>query len=334
MILLYELRLLPYVEIIPMAWYYIISTFLCFLFGIITIHIARKTFSYPEIENEEFDASLTISADNGISIKYALIVFSTISLLGALQHWYILLDMYGSITGVFINALKIYVKNTSGGGIEGQLPFVSNFGYVGIFWSAVYTAFRGRFNFLTFYPFIGVIIKEVSTLGRAGMLLALIEFLFAFILIRQMLSNDSKKRFTFSKRNGSIAVILLLAILIVSASLVKVSRVSFEQYQGASSLLRNAEGNPILSPSIYLYFSAHLGVLSQYLSKETEYTPFAQNSFLPAYNFLDRLDIVKRPSAYQKGYFIPMWVNTGTYIRELHADFGIIGLFLIPYSLG
>lgn len=29
-----------------------------------------------------------------------------------------------------------------------------------------------------------------------------------------------------------------------------------------------------------------------------------------------------------------MWVNTGTYLREIHADFGIAGIFLIPYLLG
>ena len=29
-----------------------------------------------------------------------------------------------------------------------------------------------------------------------------------------------------------------------------------------------------------------------------------------------------------------MWTNTGTYIRELHADFGVIGVFLVPFLLG
>ena len=29
-----------------------------------------------------------------------------------------------------------------------------------------------------------------------------------------------------------------------------------------------------------------------------------------------------------------MWTNTGTYIRELHADFGVAGIFLVPYLLG
>ncbi|MCB9247183.1 MAG: O-antigen polysaccharide polymerase Wzy [Ignavibacteriales bacterium] len=29
-----------------------------------------------------------------------------------------------------------------------------------------------------------------------------------------------------------------------------------------------------------------------------------------------------------------MWTNTGTYIRELHADFGTTGVLLVPYLLG
>lgn len=334
MILLYEWKLLPYTEIVPEAWFYIFTTFVCFLTGILTLIAARRVFQSANGNTVDFDSSLFIFTDGGVTVKKYLIIFSTISLLGALQHWYILINMFGSITEVFINAIKIYTMNTSGGGIEGQVPFISNFGYVSIFWGAIYTAQRGKFSFLTFYPFVGVIIKELSTLGRAGLLLALIEFLFAFILFRQMLSKDFKNRYSFSKPNGAFAVILLLAIIVVSASLVKISRVSYEQYQGASSTLKSTEGNPILSPSVYLYFSAHLGVLSKYFEKEEENTYFAQNTFLPVYNFLDKLNLVKRPSAYQKGYFIPMWVNTGTYIRELHEDFGTIGVFLIPYFLG
>ena len=29
-----------------------------------------------------------------------------------------------------------------------------------------------------------------------------------------------------------------------------------------------------------------------------------------------------------------MWTNTGTYLREIHADFGYVGLFTIPFLLG
>jgi oligosaccharide repeat unit polymerase len=83
-----------------------------------------------------------------------------------------------------------------------------------------------------------------------------------------------------------------------------------------------------------LYLSAHLGVLNEFVKRQDEENLFAQNTLLPLYNFLDRLNLIKRPNQYQKGYFIPMWVNTGTFIRELFADFNVFGLLLFPYLLG
>jgi hypothetical protein len=44
--------------------------------------------------------------------------------------------------------------------------------------------------------------------------------------------------------------------------------------------------------------------------------------------------VIKKPEVFQRGYYIPMWSNNGTFIRELHADFGIVGVFLVPFLLG
>jgi oligosaccharide repeat unit polymerase len=335
MILLYELRLLPYKEIVPATWLFIIATFLSLILGTLTYLSIKKLFPYQESSDEKKNFEFyKIFSDDAKVVKYSLFLFSFISIAGAIQHWMVLLDMFGSIPKVFLNALTIYRMNTEEGGIKGQVPFVSNFGYVAVFWGAVYTAYKGRFTFLSILPFIGIIIKETSTIGRAGILLGLFEFIFVFLLFRHCLTINDKNKFKFSKPNATISITFLLALLIFAASVVKISRVSFEQYQGASKTLRELEGNIILSPSVYLYLSAHLGVLNEFVKRQDERNLFAQNSLLPLYNFLDRLDIVERPNQYQKGYFIPMWVNTGTFIRELFADFNVFGLLLFPYLLG
>ena len=77
-----------------------------------------------------------------------------------------------------------------------------------------------------------------------------------------------------------------------------------------------------------------MGVLSKYLFYEGEDTEFGQNTFLTVYGFLARFGAVEKPELFQKGYYIPMWTNTGTYIRELHADFGVLGPIIGPYILG
>lgn len=335
MILLYEIRLLPYKEIVPATWLFIIATFLSFILGTLTFISVKKMFpsSFEKADNKQLKF-YEIFNDDAKVVRYSLFLFSFISIAGAIQHWMVLIDMFGSIPKVFLNALTIYKMNTEEGGVKGQVPFVSNFGYVAVFWGAIYTAYKGKFTFLSILPFIGIIIKETSTIGRAGILLGLFEFLFVFFLFRHCLTINDKNRFQFSKSNATIAVSFLLALLIIAASAVKVSRVSFESYQGASKTLRELEGNIILSPSVYLYFSAHLGVLNEFVKRQDERNLFAQNTLLPVYNFLDRLNIIKRPNQYQKGYFIPMWVNTGTFIRELFADFNVFGLLLFPYLLG
>jgi len=335
MIMLYELRLLPYKEIVPATWLFIAATFISFILGTLTYVTLKRLFPSQNPKSKERNREFNkIFADDAKVVRYSLFLFSFISIAGAVQHWMVLIDMFGSIPKVFLNALTIYRMNTEEGGIKGQVPFVSNFGYVAVFWGAVYTAYKGKFTFLSILPFIGIIIKETSTIGRAGILLGLFEFIFVFLLFRHCLTINDKEKFRFSRPNATISITFLLALLIFAASVVKISRVSFEQYQGASKTLRELEGNIILSPSVYLYLSAHLGVLNEFVKRQDERTLFAQNTFLPVYNFLDRLDIVKRPNQYQKGYFIPMWVNTGTFIRELFADFNVFGLLLFPYLLG
>lgn len=334
LILLYELKLLPYPNISARAWFYIITSYLSFLFGILTLTSARNLYNKKTILNKSANLDLKIFKDGGKAVKYALLFTSAITIYTAIQNWMVLIKMFGSIPAVILNANYIYILNSKGGGIKGMVPFIAVFGYVAIFFSGIYTAYKGKFTFLTFLPFIGIIVREMATVGRVGMLLALLEFLFVFFLFRHLLNNDSSKRFKFSKTNAIISFAFILALFIASASIVRVARGGTEKFVGASQQLSELKGNFIISPTVYLYLSSDVGVLSKYFDYEPEKTKFGQNTFLTVYHILSKFDIIDRPSDYQKGYFIPMWTNTATYIREIHADFGVTGVFLIPYLLG
>ena len=65
-----------------------------------------------------------------------------------------------------------------------------------------------------------------------------------------------------------------------------------------------------------------------------EHPRFGENTFAPIYGILARIKVVEPPDWFQRGYNVPMWSNTATYLREIHADFGYIGLALFPYLLG
>ena len=120
------------------------------------------------------------------------------------------------------------------------------------------------------------------------MLLALLEFLFTFIFFRYLLNDDLSQRFKFSKKSAIIATIIILILFVSSATIVRMSRVTAEYYTGTSRELKQLRDNMFITPSIYLYFSCDVGVLSQYLKSGGENTKFGQNSFLPVYDFLDK----------------------------------------------
>lgn len=335
LIFLYELKLLPYTDINSLTWFFIISSFLSFLLGIITVISANNLFFPTQKFSNESIISLPIFADNGKALKYSIIFFSIIGLIAAIQRWYVLINLFGSIPSVLINAGAIYgFKVHREAIIKEFIPILPAFLYVAVFFSGIYTAYKRRFSFLTFFPFIVIVLKQMTDFGRAELLLTSMEFLFSFFLFRHFLNEDSSQRFKFLRKNAIAASALLLILIIATASFIRFTRGSFENYRGASRELKQLNENFIISPSIYLYLSSDFGVLSKYLESDGEDTKFGENTFFIVHVFLSRLGIREKPSDFQKGYFIPMWTNTGTYLRELHADFGIAGVFFVSYLIG
>ncbi len=334
-IFLYELRLLPYVELTPFTWFVMSSAFISFLLGILSIISARSLFR----ENPTFiikkNLSLKLFSDGGRALKYFIIVFSIISFYSAYELWIMLIHKFGSIPGVIINAKVIYRLNIDGK-LIGTTPYIFLFGYVAVFFSAIYTAYKGKFTILTFIPILSIILREVAQAGRAGMLVALMEFTCTFFLFRHLLKNDLSSRYKFSKKNALFASILFLSLFIAASTIVRLSRSNpaSENFTGASRELKETKGNLLISPTVYLYFSSDVGVLSKYLSSKGENTPVGQNTFMTLYLYMSKFGIVEKPHEFQRGYNIPMWTNTGTYLRELHADFGISGIFVGPFLLG
>ncbi|MBU0560026.1 MAG: oligosaccharide repeat unit polymerase [Bacteroidetes bacterium] len=333
LIFLYELKFLPYPDIIPLAWFFIISAFLSLLLGILTIVSARNLYDKDNALSQKSEVSLTIFADGGKALKYSILFFSLIGLFVALHRWVVLIDMFGSVGAVFLKAGVVYRLNVEGE-IKEFIPILPSFVYIAVFLSGIYTAYKGRFSFLSFFPILCIILKELTYFGRGEMLFSSMEFLFTFLLFRILLRNDTFKRFKFSYKNAYVALTIFLLFLVTAASLVRTSRGVKENFHGASKELRQLEDSMILSPSVYLYLSSDVGVFSKYLELEKEEAKFGQNSFRIVYDLFSRLKIFEKTAFFQRGYFIPMWTNTGTYIREIHSDFGAAGVFLGPYLFG
>lgn len=333
MIVLYQWKLLPYYNLSLETWMVILLGYLSFLLGIILLFAARSLYAKKE-NNISYDRldTLKIFSDGGRVLRNTILIMSILGILFAIQHWIVLIKMFGSIPAVLINANIAYRLRVQGE-IKGIIPFFFIFSYVAVFLAGIYSAFKGRLTLLCLLPFLGVIINEMANVGRAGILLASIEFFVAFVLTRNLNEIRSRKIV-----NGNFKLILsfviLFALIIASASMIKVARGTYESFLGESKQLKGLKNSAIISPSIYMYLSSDLGVLNKYLQIDNENAMIGENTFLVLYSVLSKFNFIKRPSDYQKGYFIPMWSNNGTYLRELHADFGFAGVIVGPFLIG
>lgn len=330
---LFELKLLAYRNLSLTSWFLLISSTLAFLLGVMSVLSARQLnlskvgFSRVTVE------SIPLFQGDGKILKYSAIFFSLVGLFVALHRWYIMINIFGSIPAVFVNAAWVYRINVKGE-IKEFIPILPSFVYVGVFLSALYTAYKGKFSFLSFFPILCIILKELTYFGRGEMLFATLEFIFTFSITRYLLRKEEIVKYKFSKANATISIILLLAVVLTAASIVRSSRGVKENIRGTSPVLKQLEDSFIFTPSVYFYLSSDLGVLDQYLRKDIESANFGENTLRGVYYLLSKLKLVDEPSFFQKGYFIPYWSNTGTWIRELHADFGFTGVIILPFTIG
>lgn len=331
---LYELKLMKFIDLLPIAWWAITMAFLGFFLGSITVYFARRNYYPIQSKIKENEARLKILSDNGVAIKYAILFCSIVGLGATIQHWIILINMFGSIPAVLIAANLIYRMRVEGE-IIGVVPYIYIISYAGVFLSGLYIAYKNRITLISILPFIAIILKEIASVSRAGMLLALFLFASSFFLTRYAIIRTANEKFRIGKIKLTLSITFLIGLFIMGAGLVRSSRGSLESYSASSRALNQFKSGFFITPSLYLYLSSHVGVLSKYLEEDFDYPPdYGKTSFQTAYNFLSKFGFVEKPPSYERGYLIPMWTNTATYLRPLHSDFGIVGMFLFPYALG
>lgn len=333
MIILYEIRLIPFGDLRFETWTVIIIGYFSFLLGILTVYTAKSLFREENNLNKEYEKSIpTILLDDGKILKKAIIILSVIGILSAIQHWSVLINEFGSVIGVFLNSTTYYRMRVAGE-IEGVIPYIFITSYIGVFLSAIYTAYKKKLTFVAFLPIFAVVFRELANLGRAGILFGLVEFLIVFILFRYFLSRQDQEA-RIKKSRIIIALLVIVSISVGGAVFIKSVRNPIDTIQGTSSALKQFEGNVLISPSIYLYTCSHLGILNKYLEHDDEPSNFGGHTFLPIYNIISKTGAVEPQPFFQRGYFIPLWTNTGTYLRELDSDFGKLGILLGPFLLG
>jgi oligosaccharide repeat unit polymerase len=329
-----QLDLIAYYPLSAEAWILIIAAWCAFFLGSVTVPAAR----FARLPGEPWEGKRTgeeitgLRGDEQRLLRTILWVLSGVSLLVVLQHWYIVVQKFGSIANVLVWGNIVYSFRVEEG-IPGAIPYFDSLALTGTLLAGVYTAKSGRIRFIAVLPFLVVMLNEVANMGRAKLVMAAILWLSGYAFTRQ----HTIRRVKGAQRGRIrrvLVIIVALALLIGGAEFVRSTRGATETFRGARHELYELSRDAFLTPSMYLYATSHPVVFSQYLKSRGEDPPLGGNTLAPLYRILAKLGFDVKTTVYQRFYKVPITTNTGTYLRELHADFGVAGVFVFPYVLG
>ncbi len=329
-LVLYELKFISYIQVSNEAFFIFFVTQIGVISGALTVYFARDIFLKNQIEINRVRVHSVLFEDDFKVLKAIILITSIIGFYSAYQQWTFLLDKFGSITTIIIRANLIYRMRIAGE-LEGGIPYLSVLPYAGIVLSGIYTAAKNKISFYTFLPLVAIIIKDTASVGRGGIFVGFSMLFTSFFLFRHAVSKNQIVKMVSSTKTLVLGSVLLITVVITSLTLVIEFRGKYEDFKGKTNVFKKLEGIPLVSASTYFYFSSNVGVFSKYFEKQDENPMIGENTLLPFYNLISKFGIIEHPNFYPRGYNIPNWSNAATYLKEIHADFGNFGLFLIPY---
>jgi len=328
---LFELRLMDYFPLPGEVWLIIAYSWIAFVVGSITLVLAKAAAGSAEPLQAANDANYVFQEQKILLIS--ILVLSSVAMGGVIQHWLILINRFGGIVGVLLNGARIY-HLTVGGEIAGRIAYIDSFGLTAICLAGMYCAKIGRVRvFLVLFPLLTLILSDMAQGGRAKTILAGILFFSAYSFTRLTPARPKVVNF-MSRLRQVLAGALVLAVMLTAIEFIRSYRGAMETFYGTSKELSKLEHNAFITPSIYLYLSSDVGVFSAYWKAGGEQAFPGSNTFAPLFRVLSRFELIDYVPYFTKFYNIPMSTNTGTYLREIHADFGISGILVVPYLLG
>jgi oligosaccharide repeat unit polymerase len=324
-IILYQLRLIKYPDLSLETTVLIFGAWAIFVISSLTI---RNFYSAKEapIEKPRKANSRLITI-----VLTGLIVVGTI---GTLQHWMVLIRTFGGVKSVIINGNLVYSALRSESGIPGMWPYIDSVTLSADFFGGYFAGLRQRPVLLGIVPIFVELAEAISGFGRARLVIGTVLWGSAFFLPH--LKRAKMGRHGLIKR--AILITLIITIFAFGMEFVRSFRGARETFSGETTALSHVRGIGFITPSIYLYLSSDVAVLNKFLDYEfagkVEHTPVGGNTLGPFFRFFAKFGIVDPMPAYQKFYAVPVGTNTGSYLRELYADWGILGTLVAVYLLG
>ncbi len=329
-LILFEVKLIRYDDLQPETWIIILGAWFIYCLGCLSVVGARFACS----KSTRFPTAADLpQGSSSWAVEVSLLpkilwIINVIGMAVVVQYWYIGVKLYGSLQNIFIFGSLIYSERVAEG-MPGTLPYLDAIAMSGAVLAGAYTAMIKKIRVVAILPLVIIVLVDFVNMGRGKMFFAAILFFSGYFVFRDPSSRTGK----FSPRTV-IPVLLAAAILWGGAEFVRSNRAATENLTGSTQALSKLRGSHFVTPSVYLYLTVHHGVFNQFLIHDDEHTPWGSNTFAPVYHILSKFGFDARSAVYQRFYTTPVRANTGTYLRELYADFGMPSVFLVPFFLG
>jgi oligosaccharide repeat unit polymerase len=311
-----ETHLIVYHAVVFEAWIYIFTAWIAIYLGTALIRLTRNV--RPQ---QEFFPELSVRR-----LKFFIFIFSVAGLLSTIALFSNIVHMLdsGSAAALLENANRVYGMRLEGD-VSGFM-YLNFLPYAGCVLGGIYTARLGRLTLIALSPLAVMLADGAVSMQRAGMIYGTSLFVFSYLFA-------PKTHKAQLSRWVKVSVVAAAAALF---TLVSLFRGAAELYEGESKTLENAGQSVALLPALYLYVSAPVVCFSEYLKhpEDDGKSLWGRYSFASIYRFASKLGFDTYVPYYQSYYDTPIPVNTGSYLREVYADFGGVGVFLFPFALG
>ncbi len=314
----YELNLIQYYPISGGAWIYIVLAWVSLYLGSATVLLMSPSRT-PSVA-----PVLAVDLD---WVKKAVFALSAVGSLGLLSQIRAVTHEFGNpFVALIANAGDIYGIRTSE---SFGLSYVGAFLFIACGLAGVYAARIGKVTSVTLVPISLTALQLVTVMGRGGLAIALTLFLVSYL--------HTPKAAQVRYRKGRIIGIGLLVTLFAGVFVFVSSVRNLEvDFPGTTPAMEKISEYIPFFASVYSNFSTNPVAFSQYLaSSEDQKTGFwGMYTFAPVFRLLSKFGFMTAVPAHEENYYTPVPVNTGTYLKNLHSDFGLSGIIFFPYLLG
>lgn len=329
---LFHIGLVQYYPLETVTWFVIAAGWLAFILGAALVVCGRYALGVGAVEAMG-DAAVESKITPSILLRILWII-NFITIADSIYEVYNVSRLLGGVSNIFTLGNLLYRLRVEEG-VPGSIPYLGSLTLVGALLAGYYTAIIGKLRIVSIIAILTTLINSITSMVRATLIIAAILFLTGYLVSKKPKSRQFSAQFALKLRRA-LAVLAVLAIIIGGMELIRGNRGMTEGFAGETSALKRLHigAGSFITPSVVMYFTVQYGVLNQYLIQDVEHQPFGHYSLAPLWRILSKLGFDTYVAQHAQFYNTPVTANTGSYLRDLHADYGIAGITLVPLLLG